>query len=60
MRIIGFKNPFAFIVHGPNWSQYYIKGKMLQIDKNGKTLIDTTQLKEIRKVWQNVKDIFKK
>lgn len=56
MRIVRY-GPFSFIAQGNGWKQYYIKGKMLQIDKNGKVLIDTSKLKEIRRIMT---DTFKK
>lgn len=55
MKIIRFTNPFAFIARDNFFKQYYIKGKMLQIDKKGKTLINTDKMKIIRRIFKNGK-----
>ena len=49
-------NPTSFIIKCNGYKQYYIKGKMLQINPDGtKVLVDTHNMQTIRKVRKNGK-----
>ena len=53
MKITKF-SPSAYIIKGNGFTQYYIKGKMLQVNPDGtKVLVNTHTMKTIKKVGKH-------
>lgn len=47
-------NPSTFVIRNKDFTQYYIKGKMLQINPDGsKVLVNTHTMKTIKKVGKH-------